>query len=57
MIFSHLWIKQYRVLLDIINNFIIFFQTYFDIFLFFTSSKLKKTKIIPKAKYENIILD
>lgn len=50
--------KKYRVLLNIINNFISFFAGYYTnlaIFLSLISLKPKKIEIIFEAKYENIV--
>lgn len=50
--------KKHRILLNMINNFITFFlryYIYFDILLSLTFPKLKETKIIPEAKYKNIV--
>lgn len=60
MILGRLWMKKHGVLLDMINNSIIFFLgywTHFGIPLSPTPPKSKETRIISKAKYENIVLD
>lgn len=50
MIFSYLWIKKYKVLINILNNFIKFFSkyyTYLEVLLFSIFTMLiKKTEII-----------
>ena len=58
MIFSYLKMKKHRILLDIINNSIIFspeYCIYFGVFLFLISSKSKKIKIIFETKYKDIV--
>lgn len=52
--------KKYRIILDIINNFITFalgYYMYFGYLLSLIPPKLKRIKIISKSKYENMVFN
>lgn len=60
IIFSHLWMKKYDILLNMVNNFIIFFPRYymhFRVFLLLIAQISKRIKIILQVKKENITLE
>ena len=57
MIFGYPWMKRYGILLDIINNSIIFFLRYcmyLGVLLFPIFLKQEKTKTIFKARKQDI---
>lgn len=60
IILCHLWIKKYEVLLDIINNFIIFLLKYYihyDTSLFFILLKAKRIKTNLEIKHKDKVLN